>query len=336
MIDALRMAVSDPRLGRVPTHLTLVPPVNVPEASLGLALARLRAGAATVTAAPLRLELGRPRSFLPDNPVVFLPVGGDLRALEALRDTVFEPPLARPLAWPWVPHVTLLDGADPERIGAIVDVLAGFSAEVNVDVVHLLEEGPDRVWRPLAGERLGSAGVVGRGGLALTISEAVMADPEVAAFLALYAPPARPGLAEPPLVPVGPAARRPGAAAAGRAAAATGPGPAAVTPGVAAAVSATMPVPVGSVLLVGRRDDQIVGVAVRNRRWLEAVVVAPEHRRQGIGAHLLARAVDGRSRTLADWGAAGAGGEAFLERHGWVPAEHLLVRELPARSPVDP
>ncbi len=290
MIDALRMAVGDPRFARVPTHVTLVPPVNVPEAVLPAALARLRAGAAAVTATPLRLELGPPTSFLPDNPVVFLPVAGDLSAMEALRDMVFRPPLERPLAWPWVPHVTLLDGADPDRIGAIVDLLGGFSAEVSVDVVHLLEEGPDRVWRPLAGERLGATGVVGRGGLALTISESVMADPEVTAFLELHAPRA----------------------------------------------ARVDPVPVGTVVLVGRRDDEIVGVARRNRRWLEAVVVAPEHRRQGIGAHLLARAVDGRARTLAERGAAGAGGAAFLERHGWVPAEHLLARELPARSLIDP
>ena len=110
-VDGLRRALGDRTLGRVPAHITLVPPVNVKEADLGRALAVLRAGAA---AAPrvLRLRLGAPTSFLPANPVLYLPVDGDLEALAALaalRDRVMVPPLARPLAWPFVPHVTLAD-----------------------------------------------------------------------------------------------------------------------------------------------------------------------------------------------------------------------------------
>ena len=47
---------------------------------LGGALARLRAAAAGQPG-PLRLTLGPPATFLPDNPVVFLEVGGDLERL---------------------------------------------------------------------------------------------------------------------------------------------------------------------------------------------------------------------------------------------------------------
>ena len=45
-IDGLRRAVGDGALGRVPTHLTLVPPVNVRHDRLADALARLRLAAA--------------------------------------------------------------------------------------------------------------------------------------------------------------------------------------------------------------------------------------------------------------------------------------------------
>ncbi len=45
-IDGLRRAFGDRSLGRVPPHLTLVPPVNVAEGDLGQALAVLRAAAA--------------------------------------------------------------------------------------------------------------------------------------------------------------------------------------------------------------------------------------------------------------------------------------------------
>jgi 2'-5' RNA ligase/GNAT superfamily N-acetyltransferase len=318
MVDALRTALGDPRLGRVPPHVTLVPPVNVPETSLGAALDRLRVAAA---AAPrsLTMRIGPPTSFLPDNPVLILGMGGDAGALDrlrALRDKVFQAPLERTLAWPWVPHVTLLDGAEPATIASAVELLGGFSVEVSFDTLHLLEEGPDRVWRPLAGERLGSSGVVGRGGLALTISESVMADPEVSAFLDAHAAGVAPDADAADAADVADVAD-----VAGGPHAVPGPGPDDDAPG-----SGRDPVGsgFGSSFFVARRDGEVVGVAVRDRRWLETVVVAPEHRRQGIGAHLLARVVDGRRRTLADWDS----GVGFLERHGWLPADHLMVREL--------
>jgi 2'-5' RNA ligase len=70
-VDALRRACGDASLGRVPAHLTLVPPVNVREERFEDVLAVLRAaGAAT---RPFRLELGPPTTFLPDNPVLYLP-----------------------------------------------------------------------------------------------------------------------------------------------------------------------------------------------------------------------------------------------------------------------
>src|SRR5215472_13191878 len=94
-VDGLRRALADPVLGRVPAHLTLVPPVNVAERDLGDALELLRsAGAAT---RPFSLTLGPPATFWPDAPVIYLPAGGDVAALDQLRERVFRAPLARPL-----------------------------------------------------------------------------------------------------------------------------------------------------------------------------------------------------------------------------------------------
>ena len=47
-VDGLRRALGDGALGRIPAHLTLVPPVNVREDRLGHALAVLRSAAAAV------------------------------------------------------------------------------------------------------------------------------------------------------------------------------------------------------------------------------------------------------------------------------------------------
>lgn len=190
-VDGLRRAVGDPALGRLPAHLTLVPPVNVRAADLGRALTRLRDAAARLKE-PLRLTLGPVTSFLPDNPVLYLGVGGDLEALRVLRDAVFVPPLERPLSWPWVPHVTLADTAAPERIEAAVTALESYAAVATIDRVVLLEEGAGRVWSPLADVVLGPRIVVGTGGLAVEITRGRLLDPEVHRLLADAAPAGRP------------------------------------------------------------------------------------------------------------------------------------------------
>lgn len=180
-IDGLRRAVGDPALGRIPAHLTLVPPVNVREDRLPGALARLREAAAATR--PFRLTLGPPATFLPVNPVLYLAVGGDVDALTALRDRVFREPLARTLTWPFVPHVTVADEAAPERIEAALTAMSDFAATIEVDRVHLLEEGPGRVWTPVAGALLAPPAVVGRGGLPVELSVTDGVDPETAAFV---------------------------------------------------------------------------------------------------------------------------------------------------------
>jgi 2'-5' RNA ligase len=177
-VDGLRRGLGDPSLARVTAHLTLVPPVNVRADQLGAALATLRAAAAG-QAGPLRLTLGPPATFLPDNPVLYLEVGGDVDALRTLRDAAFAAPLERTLSWPWVPHVTVADNAEEVRIAAALTALGRFAVEATFDRIVLLQEGSGRVWQPLADAALGVPARVGTGGLALEITAGRMFDPEV-------------------------------------------------------------------------------------------------------------------------------------------------------------
>ena len=176
-VDGLRRAVGDGALGRIPAHLTLVPPVNVREDRLGEALAVLHRAAAVTR--PFTVGLGPPATFLPDNPTLHLAVTGD-DDVRALRDRVFVDPLARPLTWPFVPHVTVADEADPDRIRAALLALADYRVEVTFFRVHLLREGPGRIWTPIADAAFAPPAVIGRGGLPveLAVSEAV--DPDAA------------------------------------------------------------------------------------------------------------------------------------------------------------
>jgi 2'-5' RNA ligase/GNAT superfamily N-acetyltransferase len=177
-VDGLRRALDDPALSRIPAHLTLVPPVNVAERDVGEALELLaRAGAAT---SPFTLSLGPPATFWPDTPVVYLSAGGDLDALDHLRERVFRAPLARPLTWPFVPHVTLADEAAPERIEAAMTALDAYRTEVRFEGVHLLEEAEGRVWTVVADAAFRRPAVVARGGLPLELTISQRPDPIVA------------------------------------------------------------------------------------------------------------------------------------------------------------
>jgi 2'-5' RNA ligase len=176
-VDGMRRALGDGTLGRMPAHLTLVPPVNVREDRLGEALAVLRRAAAATR--PFTLTLGPPATFLPNSPTIYLAVAGDV---QALRDRLFVDPLARSLTWPFVPHVTLADEAHRDRIAAALVALAGYTVDVRLDRVHLLREGPGRVWLPVADAPFAAPAVIGRGGLPVEITVTEAVDPEARAL----------------------------------------------------------------------------------------------------------------------------------------------------------
>ncbi len=180
-IDGLRRAVGDGTYGRVPAHLTLVPPVNVRADRFDDALALLREAAGATK--PFRVGLGAPTTFLPDNPVLYLPVTSGTEAVLAARDRVFKDPLARPLTWPFVPHVTVADEVSPERIEAARQALSGYHVDIDFDRLHLLEEGPGRVWGPIADFPFAPPAVIGRGGLPVELTVSEQTDPSADGFL---------------------------------------------------------------------------------------------------------------------------------------------------------
>ncbi len=180
-IDGLRRAFGDGGLGRIPAHITLVPPVNVREDAVGDALSVLRRAAAATR--PFAVDLGPPATFLPVNPVAYLAVDGDgAEEVHRLRDAVFTGPFERDLTWPFVPHVTLADEADPDRIRAALGALRDYEIQVTFDRVHVLEQGDGRMWRPIADAPFSAPAVIGRGGLELELQTSSALDAEVEAW----------------------------------------------------------------------------------------------------------------------------------------------------------
>jgi 2'-5' RNA ligase/GNAT superfamily N-acetyltransferase len=290
-VDALRRACGDGALGRIPAHLTLVPPVNVHDRQLDDAMALLRrVGEAT---RPFTIGLGPPVTFLPDNPVLFLPVAEGADRVRAVRDAVFAEPLHRPLTWPFVPHVTIADEAEPERIRAALVALADYRASFVCERVHILRECRDaaglRVWEPIADAGFRAPAVVGRGGLPLQLDVSERPDPEATGFLerawAEHALAER-GAADPPDVPV---------------------------------------------VVTARRDGRVVGVAAGQVRGAESyladLIVAGDVRGEGVGAHLLAAfhaEVAARGATFVGLRTvAGGPAEQFYRRKGYV--DHVAL-----------
>lgn len=250
-VDVLRRALGADDVDRLPSHLTLVPPVNVRDDDMDWALDLLRDAAERTS--PFRLVLGPPRTFLPINPVLYLEVGGDVASVDSLRDKIFRHPLERNLTWPFQPHVTLLDGGAEERIRAAVEALADLRLEVVVDRVHLLRESNDegvRSWHPIAEATFGGPSVVGRGGLELELDVTERLPLDAATFAD------RSWARHDDEVHGGP------------------------WPKVPLAVTA-------------RREGRIVGTADGDTRpngeaYLAHLIVAPDVRGEGVGAHLVA------------------------------------------------
>jgi 2'-5' RNA ligase/GNAT superfamily N-acetyltransferase len=249
-IDGLRRGCGDTALGRVPPHITLVPPVNVSQTRVPEALSLLRRAASQLE--PFELALGPVTTFAPDSPTVYLAVGGaedGLASLHRLREAVFEAPLHRELSWPFVPHVTIADEAGPERITAAVHALADYHATITIRAVHLLHEaridsGPQ--WSPIADYRFGPPIPVARGGLPLDLWLSDQADPEARVLL------------EAEDLPLPPSGER-------------------------------------TLTVTARRRDEVVGVLWGHDEGAAsratALVVAPDHRKQGIAHHLHTRFV---------------------------------------------
>ena len=182
-VQGLRRALRSPSLDTQPPHLTLVPPVNVAESRLGEALAVLRREAARCRPT-LRLSVGPAASFVPVSPVIYLSIGGsDVDELHRLQAGVFHGPLLRSVDYDYVPHVTVHESAPDEVIPGALSVLAGYRVDVEFDRVHLLEQGPDRVWRPLTDVAFGPPTVRGRGGVELHLRWSRLPAPDVRALL---------------------------------------------------------------------------------------------------------------------------------------------------------
>ncbi|MEV8096278.1 2'-5' RNA ligase family protein [Kitasatospora sp. NPDC085879] len=152
-VQDARAGHGDPLARSIPTHVTLLPPTEVSTARLPEIEAHLLAVAAAHRPFPMLLQGSG--TFRPVSPVVFVRVEGGAQECRALEADVRSGPLARELAFPYHPHVTVAHGLPEDILDEAQEKARGFHAAFTVPGFGLSRFGPDEVWRPWRGYTFG-------------------------------------------------------------------------------------------------------------------------------------------------------------------------------------
>lgn len=144
--DARRKA-GDERADAIPPHVTLMPPTEVAQVDRARLSAHLRAVAANHR--PFAMVLRGTGTFRPTSDVVFVAIAEGTAACERIESDVRDGPVARPLKFPYHPHVTIAHDAPEDGLDRVFDELSGFEAGFGVGGFDLHEQGLDEIWRPV-------------------------------------------------------------------------------------------------------------------------------------------------------------------------------------------
>ncbi|HWM37468.1 MAG TPA: 2'-5' RNA ligase family protein [Streptomyces sp.] len=147
LLQQRRASFGDPAAHGIPTHITLLPPTEADPADRPEIEAHLARVAAAGRAFELRLS--GTDSFRPVSPVVFVQLVEGASVCSWLQEQVRAPegPVARELAFPYHPHVTVAHAISEESMDRAQEELAGFEASWTATGFALYEQGADLVWR---------------------------------------------------------------------------------------------------------------------------------------------------------------------------------------------
>ena len=139
-----RLRIGDPTAEGVPSHITLIPPTELPD---GLDEIEAHLAAAATEVAPFRVHLRGTGTFRPVSPVVFVSLAEGISQCEQLAAAVRRGPLAVELDYPYHPHVTVAHHLDDPTLDRAFDDLAGFDCAFDVTDFHLYVHHEQEGWR---------------------------------------------------------------------------------------------------------------------------------------------------------------------------------------------
>lgn len=147
LLQEARAGFGDPAAYAIATHITLLPPTEVPSEALPGFRRHLAAVAAH--GRPFTLRLHGTDTFRPLSPVVYVRVVEGGAACAGLQERIRSGPLARELQFPYHPHVTIAHGIADAAMDRAQAELAEFAASWTAAGFALYEQGGDGVWRTL-------------------------------------------------------------------------------------------------------------------------------------------------------------------------------------------
>ncbi|MFC7573787.1 2'-5' RNA ligase family protein [Klenkia terrae] len=139
-----RAKCGDPQAGVVPPHVTLLPPTEVATADRSLISAHLAAVARSHP--PFEIRLQGTGTFRPVSEVVFVAVAAGVADCAAIATDVRSGPLARPLSFPYHPHVTVAHDVPAEALDMAATELAGLECTFPVGHFTEFEQQSSGAW----------------------------------------------------------------------------------------------------------------------------------------------------------------------------------------------
>lgn len=142
-LRAARASFGDPMAAVIPAHITLVTTTETSDWDATVQHVRGIAAAQE----PFRITLQGSSSFRPVSPVVYVNVDKGFDECIALHKELQSGPLARDLAFPFHPHVTVAHDVSEQSMDEAVKRLDDYHASFTVDRVGLYEHDATGLWK---------------------------------------------------------------------------------------------------------------------------------------------------------------------------------------------
>jgi len=142
----MRAGFGDPMAETVPSHVTLLPPIEYEVGELEKVYAALERASVSIPPFPMRLR--GTGTFRPVSPVVFIAVSQGISYTEMLAKSVRRALDAPEPNFPFHPHVTVAHNLDDASLDRAYDELSTFECQFSVDEFALYHHDDAAGWVP--------------------------------------------------------------------------------------------------------------------------------------------------------------------------------------------
>jgi 2'-5' RNA ligase len=150
-----RESLGDATAATIPTHITLIPPIDVDEALLPAIEQHLTE--ASESAHAFRIHMRGTGTFRPVSPVVFVGVVEGISECEQMAMSLRQGPLEIDIQFPYHPHVTIAHHLPDDVLDRAFRELAAFECEFLVEHFWLYVHDASNGWTPTRDFKLTAA-----------------------------------------------------------------------------------------------------------------------------------------------------------------------------------